>query len=96
MPTKFTLAVMAGLLLPLQAVAQSPIPPHMGWSSAWASLIAPCVASPAVASVANSKIVASTAADSLIMANPRGFFKAMPGPNALVRLSFAMICLKRY
>jgi hypothetical protein len=29
MPTKLTLAVMAGLLLPLQAVAQSPIPPHM-------------------------------------------------------------------
>jgi hypothetical protein len=68
----------------------------MGWSSAWASMIAPCVASPAEASVANSKIAASTAADSLIMANPRGFFEAMPGPNALVRLSFAMICLKRY
>ena len=29
MPTKLTLAVMAGLLLPLQAAAQSPIPPHM-------------------------------------------------------------------
>src|SRR5262245_31415732 len=29
MPTKLTLAVMAGLLLPLQAVAQSPIPPRM-------------------------------------------------------------------
>ena len=68
----------------------------MGWSSAWASLIAPCVASPAEASVANSKIEASTAADSLIMANPRGFFEAMPGTNALVRLAFAMICLKRY
>src|SRR6185295_13295871 len=29
MPTKLSLAVMAGLLLPLEAVAQSPIPPHM-------------------------------------------------------------------
>src|SRR6478735_2740047 len=29
MPTKLTLAVMAALLLPLQAVAQSPVPPHM-------------------------------------------------------------------
>jgi hypothetical protein len=29
--------------------------------------------------VANSKIAASITADSLIMANPRGFFEAMPG-----------------
>jgi hypothetical protein len=68
----------------------------MGWSSAGVSLIAPCVASPAAASVANSKIAASIAADSLFMANPRGCIEAMPGPNALVRLSFAMICLKGY
>src|SRR5262245_47419173 len=52
----------------------------MGWS-AWASLLAPCVASPARASVANSKIAASSAADSLIMANLRWLSKPGQDPT---------------